>query len=637
VEVGEALERVIAALPGGGERRDGQLEMATAIAEAIADDRHVIVQAGTGTGKSLGYLVPALLSGRKVVVATATKALQDQLATKDLPFLAQHLGRPVRFAVLKGRSNYFCRQAAAEAIQGPEEQLTIEPSPGDAQPEKDTGSRLGREVLKLVEWGRTATSGDRALLDFEPSPRAWSAVSVSAMECPGVLKCPSGDNCFAEAARLEAEAADVVVVNSHLYGADVNSGGRVLPQHDVVIFDEAHELEDIASSSLGLELTAGRFRAMGYSVRRLGDADAGEKVLDLADRFEAAFDPARGQRLLPGRADITRFLDTAGEHVREATGALRKASKDDPSRERALQAAGHLAGDITFVREASDQHVVWVEGMAGSPVVKVAPLDVGSILLDRLWTADPDSEGAVAKTAVFTSATIPGGLGPRLGLPLDSWDELDVGSPFDFADHALLYCAAHLPDPRSPDYEAAMHSELDALLRAAGGRTLALFTSWRAMNAAAAALADTLPFDVYKQSDFPKPALLKRFTEDETSCLFATMGFWQGVDVPGPALSQVIIDRIPFPRPDEPLLQARRDRAGPSAFRMIDLPRAATLLAQGAGRLIRSHTDRGVVSILDPRLAKANYKWDLVNALPPMRRTRQREDVESFLRDLATP
>jgi ATP-dependent DNA helicase DinG len=407
------------------------------------------------------------------------------------------------------------------------------------------------------------------------------------------------------------------------------------------VFDEAHELEDIASSSLGLEMTAGRIRAMAYNVRRLAPGDeAADSMLEVASRFEAAFDPARGERLLPGREDIERFFATASERINAAAGVLRKADKDDPSRARALQAAGHLAGDIAFVRDASAGQVVWVEGAPGSPVLKIAPIDVGAALTEKLWHVesdgddndDDDEAAGTARpiTAILTSATIPGSLGNRLGLDDTEFDELDVGSPFAFEDNALLYCAAHLPDPRAPGYEAAMHAELHALLRAAGGRTLVLFTSWRAMNAAVAALETDLPFEVLTQADLPKPALLSRFTEDETSCLFATMGFWQGVDVPGRALSQVIIDRIPFPRPDEPLLQARRDKAGPAAFRLIDLPRAATLLAQGVGRLIRSHNDRGVVSVLDPRLTKARYAWDLVNVLPPMRRTRERADVESF-------
>jgi ATP-dependent DNA helicase DinG len=237
---------------------------------------------------------------------------------------------------------------------------------------------------------------------------------------------------------------------------------------------------------------------------------------------------------------------------------------------------------------------------------------------------------------VLTSATIPPKLATRLGIPVGSFDELDVGSPFDYPNQALLYCALHLPDPRTDHYEAAMHTELEALVRAAGGRTLGLFTSWRAMEAATKALREVLPWPIFTQSDLPKPLLIQAFKNDERSCLFATMGFWQGVDIPGRALSLVAIDRIPFPRPDEPLLQARRELLGRAAFGAIDLPRAATLLAQGAGRLIRSPTDRGVVAILDPRLATARYRWDLVRALPPMRRTRHRREVEDFLADLRT-
>jgi ATP-dependent DNA helicase DinG len=222
----------------------------------------------------------------------------------------------------------------------------------------------------------------------------------------------------------------------------------------------------------------------------------------------------------------------------------------------------------------------------------------------------------------------------RVGLPAEGFDKLDVGSPFDFEAHAVLYCATHLPDPRRAGFEPAMHDELAALIEAAGGRTLALFTSWRAMTAAVDALGARLPYRIFTQSELPKPALLRAFAQDETSCLFATVGLFQGVDVPGATLSLVTIDRLPFPRPDDPLLDARRERAGAAAFREVDLPRAATMLAQAAGRLIRTATDRGVVAVFDPRLAKAGYRWDIVNALPPMHRTRHRHEVEAFLRAL---
>ena len=598
--------------------------MAEAVARAMRDQRHLVVQAGTGTGKSLAYLIPAVLLGEKVVISTATKALQDQLAGQDLPFLQEHLGLPFEFAVLKGRSNYLCRQRAAE-VQGGDGQLALE----EVDDAKVGG--LGQQILRLLAWAATSVTGDRAELDFEPSPRAWANVSVSAMECPGASKCPRGDDCFAEAARQRAEHADVIVVNSHLYGAHLASDGHVLPVHDVVIFDEAHELEDIAASSLGLELSAGRFRALVRTMRSVvdaGDMEAVERLDEAGERFERAIEPWRDQRL-PATLDddLAIMITGAAERVAAALAAVRKGGKGDADlarKARALQAGGHLGGDLAFVNDLPASHVAWVEGPPHAPVLKVAAVDVGAKLQEALW-------GDV--TGVLTSATIPPRLAERVGLPPDGSTTLDVGSPFAFRDQALLYCPA-LPEPRNPAYEAAMHAELLALMEAAGGRTLALFTSWRAMQTAADALSTWVPWRIMRQDELPKPALLDLFMKDEPSCLFATMGFWQGVDVPGPACSVVTIDRIPFPRPDEPLMQARRDRAGPAAFGAVDLPRAATLLAQGAGRLIRSTSDRGVVAVLDSRLAVARYKPELLAALPPMKRTRDRAEVEAFLAPL---
>ena len=617
------LGKVVAALPGGGEARPGQQEMALAVASAIESNRHLIVQAGTGTGKSVGYLVPALLSGRKVVVATATKALQDQLAAKDLPFLQEHLAGGFEFAVVKGRSNYFCRQRGRE-VAGGGDTLAFDGVDAD-----ELGTGFSAQVMRLLQWGGESETGDRSELDFEPSPKAWAQVSVNAMECPGAARCPSGDACFAEFARERAELADVVVANTHLYGTHLASGGHVLPDHDVVVFDEAHELEDVASSSLGLELGGGRFRSLARNARGLlapDEVSLADELEAMGDRWEVALDPWRNKRL---PADLGEELESvlvlAAERANKLVAAIRRSEKDEARKGRALQAGGHLAGDIAFIAELPSTYVSWVEGPPHAPVFKCSPVDVGPLLSEKLW-------GGV--TAVLTSATIPPLLPDRIGIAADAVTELDVGSPFDYPANALLYCALSLPDPRQPAYEGAMHDELEALIRAAGGRTLALFTSWRAMTAAAEALSPRVPWRVLTQSDLPKPALIKAFTDDHTSCLFATMGFWQGVDVPGESLSLVTIDRIPFPRPDEPLLQARRERAGAAAFRVIDLPRAATLLAQGTGRLIRSATDRGVVAILDPRLGKAGYRWDLVRALPPMKRTRDRAEVEAFLAPL---
>jgi ATP-dependent DNA helicase DinG len=660
-DVVTTLDHVASALPGGGERRQGQRQMASRVDRAIAEQRHLVVQAGTGTGKSLAYLIPAALSGQPVVVATATKALQDQLATNDLPLVAGSMDRELSYAVLKGRSNYLCRQRVSE-VGGRGEQLSLPPAGADPPDADDPltpragddavdGGRLGDQVRRLVRWAEQTTTGDRAELAFEPHFRAWAMVSTTARECPGAFRCPSGRDCFAEDARARAAAADVVVVNTHLYGAHLASGGAVLPPHQVVIFDEAHAVEEVMTDSLGVEIGPGRFRALAASARPLldpastGAVDAVDALAQVGDLLHQVLRPRAGRRVPhheintvavdtdsdggdPGIAEVlalatgrvSRLTDTLRRSEREAddeTGAARA------RRDRVLLAAGHLAGDLARVTGLTDDEVAWVDGGARSPSLRLSPIDVGPLLTEHLW-------GTV--TGVLTSATVPIGLAGRLGLPADRTDELDAGSPFDYPDHAMLYVAQALPDRRRPESEPALHDELEALIGAAGGRTLALFTSWRAMNAAVDALRDRLPFPVLSQSDRPKPALVEAFTSSEPTCLFATLGFWQGVDVPGRTLSLVTIDRIPFPRPDDPVLEARRERAGAGAFSTVDLPRAGTLLAQGAGRLIRTAKDRGVVAVLDSRLATARYRGALLARVPPMKRTVDRTEVEDFLR-----
>lgn len=620
------------------EDRPSQREMADAVGRAVRERRHLVVQAGTGTGKSLAYLVPAITLGTRSVISTATKALQDQLAQRDLPKLAQSLDARVEFAVLKGRSNYICMQRVTE-VAGGDEQLALP----DGEPAPDAGrlGPLGREIRRLVDWAATAETGDRADLEWEPTSVAWAQVSVGARDCPGAARCPSGGRCFAEAARERAAAADVVVVNTHLYFTSLAAGGEILPMHDLVVFDEAHELEDIASASFGFEIGAGRLQALARATRPiLDDPSAALAVDEAALLLIETLEPHIGNALpRPLDATTQERLNLIRERVGRLLGEVRKALRSEKGDDatdagararhlRSQQAASHLERDLIEVVELSDSEVAWVEGQAHAPVLKVAPIDVGAEMIEKLWGKDD------APTAVMTSATIPPRMAERLGLPAGSYEELDVGSPYEFGEQALLYCPMHLPEPRGAGYEAAMHDELAFLIEAAAGRTLALFTSWRAMNAAADALRSRIRWPLLTQSDLPKPALVRRFSEDEHSCLFATMGFWQGVDVPGSALSLVTIDRLPFPRPDDPLLQARRANLGSSAFSLIDVPRAATLLAQGVGRLIRSREDRGVVAVLDTRLGRASYRWPLIHALPPMRRTRNRSDVEEFLAPL---
>ncbi len=617
----DALRAVVGELPGGGEAREGQERMVAAVEAAINDHHHLAVQAGTGTGKSLGYLIPAICSGRRTVVATATKALQDQLVDKDLPFLAEHLDRPFTYAALKGRSNYLCLQRAKEALQSGQGTLPVDP---------DAERAPRHEIVTLVEWAtHDTTSGDRAELTFEPTDRAWAAVSTSARECPGAARCPVGEACFAERARTAAAAADVIVVNLHLYGVHLASGQVVLPDHDVVIIDEAHQLEEIISATSGIDLGPGSFVNLSRTTRSLivDDRLAGD-LEATASQLGDALDGLRDQRLRHPDPALEAALGAGRGRIDAVLAAVRSIVSDDADvgarKQRVLRAATTLAEELMVLADVPPTSVAWVEGTARAPRLRVAPIDVRGPLAP-LWEMP---------SVVLTSATLPAALPERLGFPPEA-PTLDVGSPFDFEHHALLYCAAHLPDPRSgTTFDAAVHDELEALIDAAGGRTLALFTSWRAMTAAVEALRDRIHHPILEQGSLPKPALLRAFAVDEAACLFATMGFWQGIDVAGPTLSLVTIDRLPFPRPDEPLLQARRELARANAFTTVDLPRVQVLLAQGAGRLIRTATDRGVVAVLDPRLASATYRWAVVQALPPMRRTKNRAEVEAFLRSL---
>ncbi|MBI4884656.1 MAG: ATP-dependent DNA helicase [Actinobacteria bacterium] len=617
-----ALAGVTGALPAA-ENRPGQQQMALAVANAIETGRHLVVQAGTGTGKTIGYLVPAILAGKRVVVATATKALQDQLAAKDLPFLAQHMNVPFEWAVLKGRSNYVCMQRVREIQDAATGQLELE----------DVAATTRAEINRLVAWSGTTDTGDQASLSWAPSERAWQAVSVGSDECPGASKCPMGGVCFAESARERASVADVVVVNMHLYGLHVGTGGLILPEHDVVVMDEAHQLEDIMSDTVGVQVAGGRFSRLAVAAKRILDdptlvgaiAEASFTVRDalvpfLGERLSSPFPDAVQNMLIDVRARI--------ERIQDALRLIDSNVEDAKARKtRCQQLATRLQDTIDVALAARTGFVSFVGGGPEYPRLEIAPLEVGGVLASGVWSK---------RTAVLCSATIPSSLGLRVGLPAGGFDEIDVGSPFDYEHNALLYCAVHLPDPRSPAFTAAVHDELVALITAAGGRTLALFTSWKAMDAAAEAVRGRVEVPIMTQRDLPKTALVKAFSDDEHTCLFATAGLFQGVDIPGRTLSLVVIDRIPFPRPDDPLLSARREQLGAAAFGQIDLPRASMLLAQATGRLIRNSRDRGVVAVMDPRLGKANYRWDIVKALPPMKRTRSRAEAEAFLREITT-
>lgn len=598
------------------ERRPGQVSMAEAVAAAVESERHAVITAGTGTGKTLAYLVPVVASGRRAVVATATKALQDQIASRDLPHvveaLADEIGRTVTWSVLKGRSNYLCLQRLDEL---------------QARLETEIPARV---LEQLVEWAGRTESGDVASVDWPVSELHLRHATVGADECPGATRCPRGADCFAERARDRAAESEVVVVNLHLYGLDLASDGMILPEHDVVVIDEAHQLEDVTSAAAGSAAGPGAISACAAAVRgviREPALDAG--LTGAAASLAAALAPSLNARIAtPIGGPVRDAISVARIQVEAAASAVRRVPSDDASvaqrAARAATSALRLLDSLDRLLEAGTDSVAFVSGTAQQPRLEVAPLDVGSFLQEHLWSR---------RTAVLTSATVPVTLPARLGLGPDDADVVDVGSPFDYAEQALLYCARHLPDPRDPARAARVHEEIERLIRAAGGRTLALFTSWRAMREAADYLEGRIPYALMRQDDLPKMALIDAFTDDVESCLFATQGFFQGVDVPGPALSLVIIDKIPFPRPDDPLLSARRDAEGDAAFSTIDIPLAATQLAQAAGRLIRSRTDHGVVAVLDPRLATKGYGGRIVSALPPMTPTTSFDAVETFFRE----
>ena len=621
------LESIVFKLPGG-EQRDGQLEMCEAVADAIENGEHLVVEAGTGVGKSLAYLVAAVLSDHRVVVATARKPLQDQLIQKDIPFVATALPGKVHAAVLKGRSNYLCLAKLAEARRDATAQLGL-----DSRAEA---------FERLAKWADGAASGDLASAPMMLSRSMRSAVTVSAQECPGAKECPQGDDCLAERALDQARDAALVVTNIDLYCLDMAIGGGLLGDHDVVVIDEAHELESIASRILGLELGRRRLSWLAGQLRGLLVADAPEpRRLDQAgEALASAFSSFGGQRVDVDDRTVQDALTIADDAVARALEVLRRlpasgAAERDGRRPRCIQAASSILEDLRRARAPRQGDVAWVpEG--DEAVLHIAPVNVGPPLAELIHAK---------RTTVLTSATLSvgGSLDPitdRLGLGTGPpVRKLRVTSPFDYRNEARLYCAAHLPNPkRADEFDAPALEELATLVEAAKGRTLALFTTHRMLRLASETLSSRFDWPVLVQDGPPEPGLIERFRDDEQSCLLATMGYWQGVDVPGRSLSLVVIDRLPFPPLRDPLLEARREAAraaGRNPFEVVDLPVAATLLAQGAGRLIRSMTDRGVVAVLDRRLARAGYRRVILDSLPPMRRMVDGDEVRRFLASIA--
>jgi ATP-dependent DNA helicase DinG len=615
------LESITDELPGGGEVREGQRQMVRSVAEAFSRRRNTIIEAGTGVGKSLAYLVPAAMSGHRVVVATATKNLQDQLAQKDAPTVSAHASR-VRVAVLKGRSNYLCLNR-------------VHAVGGDAQLSFDDGSEVPKGVAdqmrRILKWSNETATGDRDELPFEIDGRAWRGLSVTPQECLGRAQCPQGQNCFAELAKDRAAESSLLIVNTHLYAAHLASGSMLLPAHEFVVFDEAHEVLDIFASLLGTSLNASRLRAFSSAARALLGSDFSEQCLDLlncADRLATTLQIQFERSELTGLdEDCTRELGRASELVIRLVEALRALEARDADAEarkiRALGPGVHLMNDLDRVNKIRDGELLYLARRDREIDIEISLVDVGPRLRDDLW-------GSV--TAVLTSATIPDNLVRDLGLDGDSISQ-HFDSPFDYPGHSLLYVPDNFPTRNADGAERAIIEELVELISAAGGRTLALFTNRSVMNRVAEAVAPRLETAVLVQGTLSRQRIIEEFRDSAEASLFAVTSFWQGIDVPGHSLSLVTIDRLPFAVPNDPLAEARRNRST-RPFYEVDLPRASMLLAQGVGRLIRTSTDRGVVAVLDTRLAEATYKSALFRKLPPMKRTRDKALVHAFLREL---
>ena len=654
-EVRKALDAAITAI--GGKARDGQIEMAEAVANALTDRHHLMVQAGTGTGKSLAYLVPALVHGRKVLVATATLALQRQLVERDLPAvvpaLEKVLGREITYAIYKGVGNYICLAKMNSEEPDPDGEILLE------------ASYLEKDAKRLHAWARTpGVSGDR---DDAPEVdrRVWAANSLSGRECVGADSCAWGSGCFAANAKAKAQTADVVVTNHTLLAIEIVDSHPILPERDAVILDEAHEFMDRTTQAVTEELTSSRVQRAAAMARKYMPGKFSDDFTNAADSFHDSMadygEDVKGDFAKQGRLEeIPQSLENPIRKIRETATAVAQAlSADDEILEPdalaerarvkgAVQEISTIAGKLLKMGES---HVLWYEPTFST--LHLAPLSVSQVLRSNLLTKTP----VIATSATLTVGNKFDAMAKSIGFIVgDDSDEevkddeidpanlqmLDVGSPFDFANQGMLYLPKHLPEPSRDGTAPEVLEELGELIDAAGGRTLALFSSWRGVEAADIYLRRVLaerPISIItqKRGDAVAP-LVERFAADEKSILLGTMSLWQGVDVPGNSCILVAIDRLPFPRPDEPVLAARSsqaDASGGSGFMQVSVPRAALLLAQGAGRLIRSIDDRGVVAIMDSRIVTKRYGQTLLNSMPPLWRTNDKETVRNSLRRLA--
>ena len=678
---GSTEELLATAVSGfGGADRPGQRRMANAVESALGSGRHLAVQAGTGTGKSLAYLVPAFRHAQEtdtcVIVSTATLALQRQLIERDLPRLADALEpvmeRRPTFAIMKGRSNYLCMNKIAQAQLEPELEAAAEDAAAteataDAaiasgrtaeQTASETPARsgnpqpitwLGKQITSLHNWAQETDTGDRDDLDTSVSDAAWRHVSVSSQECLGASRCPHGVECFAELARQEAREVDVVVTNHAMLAIDAISEIDTLPEHDCVIIDEAHELDARITSATTAELSPRSLTLAANRAGPLGAEGKDSRLKDLAEQWRITTED-----LPDGRwTELDQAADSELSAIAELLASLRATLKDAPEGEATNEPEtaaernnlrNHLATleeTVHRIQEvfdtddpAAQDDVVWLDrNERYGDTLQVAPLSVADLLRERLFGEN---------TVVLTSATLTLGgrfdaMGAQWGLPKGEWDSLDAGTPFAPAKSGILSAPKHLPQPGRDGLAPETLEEMRELIMAAGGRTLGLFSSKRAAVQAADELRPKLPFPVYVQGEDSIGALVEKFAAKEHSVLFGTLTLWQGVDVPGKSCSLVLMDRIPFPRPDNPLLQARSEAAqaaGRNGFMEVSATHAALLMAQGAGRLLRSATDRGVVAVLDNRVVTKRYGQFLLSSLPPFWRTQDKNTVLGALKRL---
>ncbi|MGY3517359.1 ATP-dependent DNA helicase [Micromonospora sp. PTRAS2] len=693
-DAGELLAAAVGAVPGGA-ARPGQQQMATAIAECVASGEHLLVQAGTGTGKSLGYLAPALTVDGPVVVSTATLALQSQLVEHDLPRLAEAvepvLGRRPTFAVLKGRHHYLCLARLDNSTEDePTDTLfdAVEPRAGGGGGRwLGEAGRLGKQIERLRDWAMETETGDRDELDPGVDDLAWRLVSMPARECVGASRCPFGAECFAEASRARAREADIVVTNHSLLAVDMIAGRHIVPPHKLLIVDEAHELADRVSSAAQAELVPELIDRSTRRARPLLRPEVAERLTEAGDALAVGLAEAPAGRLtagLPGPLrEACTLLDAATRAALDAIGDVKSDDPDPVRKQQAKAVLDELSATAQRLLEESEHDVAWVEkpDNGSRRALVVAPLSVAGTLATHLYDERtvvatsatlalggrfdtvaralgleapppaPPSPAAAALAAATARGDAPAGATPVAAAPGSrpttgtvpategpGWRSLDVGSPFDYARQGILYVAAHLPRPAASGLPDAAGEELLALVGALGGRTLGLFSSRRAAQQAAELLRAKTDLPVLLQGEEALPLLVRRFRQEQSSCLFGVMSLWQGVDVPGDSCQLVVIDRLPFPRPDEPLAAARAaavDAGGGSGFSAVSVPIAAVRLAQGVGRLIRATGDRGVVAVLDSRLETARgYGPFLRRSLPPFWYTTRPEVARGALERL---